>query len=144
MCVCASFLNKNNNNYTHLFFQWFIDVRGCLKGRLSKKLFKAQAKKFYQQWLQEQPDDVPKDEKLKFSDQWIKFWCQEYNVSLKKPNKRYSISYESRKERIEDYLKNVIRVRKFFIDKYNKDPPIINGDQVKLFTSHKILFLVVL
>ena len=57
---------------------------------------------------------------------------QDYNVSLRKPNKRYQIKQEDRKERIYEYIKNVWTVRKNFIDNFSVDPLIINGDQMPL------------
>ena len=56
----------------------------------------------------------------------------EYGVSLRKPNKRFAIKQEDRIERILEYLKNIWRIRKFFLDNYGIDPPIINGDQMPL------------
>ena len=57
---------------------------------------------------------------------------KEYNVSLRKPNKKYAIKKEERVIWITDYLKNIWTVRKYFIDKYGIDPPIINRDQMSL------------
>ena len=34
--------------------------------------------------------------------------------------------------KIQDYLKNIMKVRKHFLDTYGIDPPIINGDQMRL------------
>ena len=65
-------------------------------------------------------------------DQWIKKWEEEYGVSLKMPNKRYSIKKEDLVERLQDFLKNMWHLRRFFIEKYGIDPPIINGDQMPL------------
>ena len=73
---------------------------------------------------------VPDTEKLKFGDQWIKKWEEEYGVSFKMQNKRYSIKKEDLVERLQDYLKNMWWW--FFIEKYGIDPPIINGDQMPL------------
>ena len=56
----------------------------------------------------------------------------EYNASLRKPNKKFAIKKEDRKIRIKDYLKNIWTVRKYFIDNYGIDPPVINGDQMLL------------
>ena len=53
-------------------------------------------------------------------------------MSLRKPNKWYSIKKEGLMERLSDYLKNVWQIRCFFIKKYNIDLPIINGDQMPL------------
>ena len=57
---------------------------------------------------------------------------KEYNVSLRKPNKKYAIKKEDRIIRIKDYLKNIWTVRKYFINKHGVDPPVINGDQMSL------------
>ena len=57
---------------------------------------------------------------------------QEYNVSIRKPNKRSQIKEADCEERIFEYLKNIWTVRKFFIDNFGVDPPIINGDQMPL------------
>jgi len=65
-----------------------------LKARLPKSLFVLKAKEYYKDWLQQHPG-TPEEEKLQFSNQWIKGWEQEYGISLRKPNKRYSISKEN-------------------------------------------------
>lgn len=111
-------------------FNWFVDVRESLKGRLPRRLFKLKAQQLYGEWLIQNP--VPEQEKLKFSNKWIKSWENEYGVSLRKPNKRYSIKREDLLIRLRDYLQNVWAVRRFFIEKYGVDPPIINGDQMPL------------
>ena len=59
-------------------------------------------------------------------------WMREYGVSFKKPNKRYAIKQEDRIQRLTEYLKNVWRIRKYFLEHYDIDPPIINGDQMPL------------
>ena len=56
----------------------------------------------------------------------------EYGVSLRHPNKRFQIKQADREGRVADYLKNIWTVRKFFLDNYGVDPPIINGGQVPL------------
>ena len=73
-------------------FHWFVDVRESLKGRLPRRLFKLKAQQLYADWLVQNP--VPENKKLKFSNKWIKLWENEYGVSLKRPNKRYSIKRE--------------------------------------------------
>ena len=92
-------------------------------------MFKAQCKIFYEQWLSQQEKEVPEEKKIVFSNKWIRGWMQEY-VSLRKPNKRFKIKQADREERIFKYLKNIWTVRKFFIDNFGVDPPIINGDQM--------------
>ena len=99
-------------------FDWFIDIRGTLKARLPRKMFKTQCKIFYEQWFAQQSKEVPEDKKIVFSNRWIRNWMSEYGVSLRHPNKRFQINQTDREERVADYLKNIWTVRKFFLDNY--------------------------
>ena len=76
-------------------FTWFVDIRFTLKGRLPKTLFVAEAKRLYEIWLDNQPEEVPPEKQLKFTDPWIYAWMKEYGVSLKKPNKRTHLTRTS-------------------------------------------------
>ena len=57
---------------------------------------------------------------------------KEYGVSLRHPNKRFQIKQVDREERVFEYLKNIWTVRKFFLDNFGVDRPIINCDQMPL------------
>ena len=59
-------------------FEWFIDVRGVMKGSLPKNLFVVKAMEMYQDWLKQQPH--PPKQLLQFSNQWINEWMKEYGV----------------------------------------------------------------
>ena len=74
------------------------------------------------------------NERLKFSNQWVKEWEQEYGISFRKQSKKYSIKKEDLVERFQDYLKNVWCVR-FFIEKHGIDSPVINGDQMPFHSN---------
>ena len=113
-------------------FEWFIDVRTGLKGRLPKKIFVTKAQELYHAWLQRQPEQIPREQQLQLTDKWTYRWMEEYQVSLRMPNKRFSIKQDDRIERIQEYLKNVWRIRIFFIKKFGVDPPVYNGDQMPL------------
>ena len=97
---------------------------------MPKRLFKLKEKELYAEWLIHNPAE-PENQR-RFGSQWIKEWEDEYGVSLRKPNKRFSIKKEDLVTRIEDYLQNVWTVQNFFIKKYGIDPPVINGDQMPL------------
>ena len=73
---------------------WFIGMRETLKVRLPKPMFKAQTILFYDQWLAQQLEAPTLDEIIVFSSRWMNNWLRDYNVSLRKPNKRY-FSYRS-------------------------------------------------
>lgn len=111
-------------------FGWFVDVRDVFKARLPKNLLVMKATELYTEWLKQQSE--PPEKLLKFSNCWISAWLKEYGLSLRKPNKRFAISQQDRKERIEEYLKNMWRLRKYHLQKYGKEPVIINGDQMPL------------
>ena len=90
------------------------------------------ANEIYKEWHDQQPEKIPVDKQLKFTNHWLSDWMKEYGVSLKKPNKRFSISQADRVERLQEYIKNMIRLRIFFKKNFGCEPPIINGDQMPL------------
>ena len=63
-------------------FEWFINVRGVLKGRLPKKMVRSMCHQVYSEWLKQQPEPISEEEQLKFSKHWIQDWIKEYDVSL--------------------------------------------------------------
>ena len=75
-------------------FEWFINVREVLKGRLLIKMFQSKSQQVYNELLKQQTEPVPEQDQLKFSKHWIQDWMKEYNVSLRKPNKKYLIKKE--------------------------------------------------
>lgn len=115
------------------YFYRFVDVRGSLKARLPRKVFKLKCEQLYQIYLKQQNLEPPEEEQIKFSNRWIRGWQEEYRVSLRQPNKRFAVSENVRKQRIIEFLKNIIRVRIFFDKRLNvSDVDIINGDQMPL------------
>ena len=55
---------------------WFIDIRGTLQARLPRTMFKAQCKLFYDQWLSQQPDEIPEEKRTTvFSNKWYEIGC---------------------------------------------------------------------
>ena len=53
-------------------------------------------------------------------------------MSLRHPDKRFQIKQADREESVLEYLKNIWTVRKFFLDNFGVDPPIINDNQMPL------------
>lgn len=112
-------------------FEFFIDIRSSLKARLPKKIFLAKAASLYNDYCEWKREGV-EPEKLSFSNRWLKDWCIEYQISMKKPNKRFSISASARKKGITDFLKNIWTVRYTFSKLYGTDPEIVMSDQMSL------------
>ena len=113
-------------------FDFFIDIRSSLKARLPKKIFLAKAESLYRDYCEWKREEGVEPEKLTFSNRWLKDWCKEYQISIKKPNKRFSISASARKKRIADFLKNIWTVRHTFTQLYGADPEIVMSDQMPL------------
>ena len=116
-------------------FDWFIDIRNTLKARFPRKIFKTQCQVFCDKWLAQQPEEIPVEKRIVFSNRWIKNWMREYGVSLMHPNKRFQIKQADREECVFEYLKNIWTVRKFFLDNFGVDPHVINGDQMSLYRN---------
>ena len=113
-------------------FGFFIDVRDIFKARLPQCIMLSKASQIYEEYCElkklagEQPDQ------LKIQRQWLRDWCKDYKISLRHPNKRFSISQENRKRRIIQFLQNVWRTRHWFQVNHNIDPPILSADQMPL------------
>ena len=122
-------------------FQWFIDVRTALKGRISLKFFQWKCKQLHQAHIEykEQEGETVTDEErnLKFSRTWVYSWMQQYRVSLKRPNKRYALPQAVRKDRIVQFLKNIWRLRHYFLKRHGIEPVIWGGDQMPLHRSEQ-------
>ena len=42
-------------------FEWFINVRGVLKGRLPKNMFRTKCQQVYSEWLKQEPEPIPEE-----------------------------------------------------------------------------------
>ena len=78
-----------------------------LKERLQKKIFLAKAESLYLEYCKWKLEEGVEPEKLTFSNHWLKDWRKEYQISIKKPNKRFLINASTRKKRVADFLKNI-------------------------------------
>ena len=72
---------------------------------------------------------------LCFSRRWTKCRRKEYNISLKHPNKRFSITQNEWKERVINFLKNIWTTRYWFVKKYNIEQIIKKADQMPLLRN---------
>ena len=73
-------------------FEYFVDIRNSLKGRLPKKLFLAKARIIYEAWVQRMEKEGKEIGKpLTFTRCWLQGWCNEFNITSKHPNKRMKL-----------------------------------------------------
>lgn len=80
--------------------EWFIDAIETLKCRLQIKMFRPKRLKVYSEWLNQQLEPIPEEQRFKFSKHLIQDWMREYNVSLRKPHNLYIIGKENQVQRI--------------------------------------------
>ena len=73
-------------------------------------------------WLEQQNPPVPLEGQLKFTDPFG--WLKEYDISLRKPNKRFVVS-------LDDKTKTVTKTY--------TDPKICRGDQITLHRNESSL-----
>ena len=119
-------------------FDWFVDHRHLLKCRLSRAVFRTVLDEVQENFIkQEVAEGKEAPEKIKFSNRWLKTWSKQFGISLKKPNKRYALSFDERKTRIIEMIKNVWRARLFFLKKFGKEPVIWGGDQMPLHRNEQ-------
>ena len=110
-------------------------------GILTLKFFQWKCKQLHQahlEYKEQQGENITQEEReMKFSCNSVHNWMRQYRVSLKHPNKRYAVPQAMRKERIIQLLKNVWRLRFYFLQRYGVGPVIWGGDQMPLHRSEQ-------
>ena len=85
----------------YALFEYFVDIRNSLKGRLPRKLFLAKARLLHEAWKQSMVDQGKEVGKtMNFTRRWLQGWCKQFNVSMKHPNKRFKLNADERRTRI--------------------------------------------
>ena len=113
-------------------FNWVVDVRDTLKGRLPLQLLRQKCDQLYDNYKAKCHEVEIQPEQLTFSNRWVSDFCKEYRLSLKKPNKRFKLDYVTRKRRIVQFIQNILRIRVFFMKTYKTDIVIWSSDQMPL------------
>ena len=113
-------------------FYYFIDTRYSLKGRLPHHILLSKAKQLYEEYCVLKGEAAEEPKKLKVTRKWLQKCCKDYRISLKYPNKQFSITQDIRKRRIIQFLKNVWNARYWWKAKYKVEPPISSADQMPL------------
>ena len=78
-----------NREVRHALFDYFIDIRYNLRGRLPQYILLSKAKQPYEEhcFLKAKAGEEPK--KLKITRKRLQKWCKDYRIYLKYPNKRF-------------------------------------------------------
>jgi len=81
-------------------FDWFVDSRSNLQGRLPIMMLRGKCEELYSQYVEHCASVGSVVERMEFSDNWIQGWCKEFQVSLRKPNKVIKLDDDTKKRRI--------------------------------------------
>ena len=99
-----------------------IDIRMSLKGRLPMFMLQAKAIELYERYSELKREAGETPEQLTINKSWVQRWATERHISLRCPNKRFSISQDARKRRIIQFLMNMWEVRRFWLHHYKREP----------------------
>ena len=73
--------------------------------------------------------EVPADIPQTITARMIRSWEDEYNLSLRKPNRRYKVPRRILAERLEIWWTNLLRIRQLILCEFGYDPEMQNFDQ---------------
>jgi hypothetical protein len=92
-------------------FDWFVDVRGTIRGRMPSHVLFAKAQLFLSEACRAmvRSGEIPEPPKL--SKAWLCRWKQRWGVSTRQPNKRFKISHAAVMDRLQTFYWNVHAVR---------------------------------
>ena len=106
-----------------VIFEYFIDIRSTLKAGYQKYCSLLKESRCMKNTVSSNENGI-EPEKLTFSNQQLKDWCREHQISVKKPNKRFSIKAENEK--------SIWTARYTFMKIYEADVEIVMADQMPL------------
>ena len=114
-------------------YQWFVDIKGAVKTRISHKYVLANARRLLSEYVKGFLDagmPIPKVPVL--TRVWLSRWKFEHGVSFRKPNKRYKVSYAGLLLRLDILWSSNVCIRHFarrMLGGIDPGKHIDNGDQ---------------
>ena len=116
-------------------FDWWADMRlsidySKIGPRFPVKLVKAKWMELLADYAAEcikegQPVEIPQV----ITASMVRSWEDEYNLSLRRPNRRYKVPRPVLAERLEIWWTNLLRVRQLILCEFGYDPEMQNFDQ---------------
>ena len=110
-------------------FKWFCSIRGAVKGRIPRSLFTAQALECRERYLAQCLRSSTPGRAPRITTKWLCQFRTHYNISLRKPNKRWKVSFRVLVERLRIMWGNIYRIRLFILLVFGYDPEIDSIDQ---------------
>jgi hypothetical protein len=110
-------------------YDWFCSIKRSVMTRLPAKLVLGKAQALMEEWVGEHVQRGLPAVAGSISKVWLLRWRRCYGVSLRQPNRKWSVPRKVLVERLETTWLNVFRVRKFIQLHFGYDPVIENFDQ---------------
>ena len=110
-------------------FEWFCERRRSVKGRLPLRCLWDEATRLRDSYAiecirQSKPCAAPQ-----IGYKWLRAWCKEYGVSLRRPNQRWKVPRGVLKERLRVMWSNLLRVHTFLFMTFGYFAEIDGFDQ---------------
>ncbi len=112
-----------------LLFKWFCTVRRSVRGRIPPSLMLAKARMIMESYVEEHAARGMRADAAKVDYTWLSRWRFQFRVSLRQPNRKWSVPRHIMKERLEIVWCNIFRVRRLMARSLGYEPIIENFDQ---------------
>ena len=118
--------------------EWFVDIRGAIKGRIWPKFLLMKARILQVEWVEAVVAEGGVPEPFRADHAWLRRFKKKHRLSWRTPNKRYKMSYANVKKRMLTEWLNNARVRHFGIRMLGVDigQHLDNADQKGWFRNH--------
>ncbi len=111
-------------------FQWFVDIRASVAGKLSVLHVKLVAESMATHIVRKAAALGHVAPELPVIDnKWVRRWRLQFGVSLRKPNRRYKVSRAKLLSRLKAMWLNLTRVRQLALLCFSHDLPMVGLDQ---------------
>jgi hypothetical protein len=110
-------------------FKWFCTIRRSVRGRIPPSLMLAKARMLMGEYVEEHVVRGMRADAAQVDYTWLSRWKFQFRISLRQPNRKWSVPRAIMKERLEITWCNIFRVRQLMARSLGYDPIIENFDQ---------------
>lgn len=110
-------------------FDWFVSVKASVSARLPAKVVKAKAKELGDECLQEMRRTGEFATMPIINKSWLARWKREYNIVLRKPNRKYKVSLAKLRQRMTCMWLTTFKIRTLGVCVFGHDLEMEGVDQ---------------
>ena len=112
-----------------LLFQWFCSIRRSVRSRIPSKLVLIKAHSLMDRYVEEHATRCLRADASVVCPKWMSRWRHEFQVSLRTPNRKWSVPRHVLQQRLGITWANIFRVRRCMARCLGYEPVIENFDQ---------------